>query len=394
MGLGEKKELVMQYNSQGLSLGTAFKIAAITKAQYYYQKQDGKSGAKPSTQTKVSRNDNTYYCENKAVLSRIENIQSDPDLAYGYHTMTRALQQEGFMINHKKVYRLMKSKNLLKAKPIGKAKNYVKYRKVSPTAPLEVLEMDIKMQWVERERKHAYILNIIDTFTRKWLYQCVSFSIKQQEVKQAWQHIIEHHLQPANCLQKPINIEIRNDNDKRFSATTIQEFFKENYLNQVFTHPYTPQENAHVESFHGILAQHLKPYAFWTLSDLEQNLILFQEKYNNKRLHSSIAHLCPSDFEILWHKGHIKHYSNIKKRKAIFKLSIERYHICIHTDNTEPEGSFSHDFEPLDGAKKSNHNERDELNLSNNTRHKTSPSVASRNAKVNYKKPIFENLKC
>jgi transposase InsO family protein len=29
----------------------------------------------------------------------------------------------------------------------------------------------------------------------------------------------------------------------------IQEFFKENYLNQVFTHPYTPQENGHIESF-------------------------------------------------------------------------------------------------------------------------------------------------
>jgi transposase InsO family protein len=44
-------------------------------------------------------------------------------------------------------------------------------------------------------------------------------------------------------LERGINIEVRNDNDSRFSAKLIQEFFKENYLNQVFTHPYTPQEN-------------------------------------------------------------------------------------------------------------------------------------------------------
>lgn len=384
----------MQYNSQGLSLNTAFKIASITKAQYYYQKRNGKPGVKPSRKTKVCRNGNTYNCDNQKVISRIESIHSDPDTAYGYHTMTKALQQEGFVINHKKVYRLMRSKNLLRSKPMIKERNYVKYRKVSPTSPLEVLEMDIKMQWIERERKHAYILNIVDTFTRKWLYQYVSFSIKQQEVKKAWQHIIECHLQPANCLQKPIKIEIRNDNDKRFSASMIQEFFKENYLKQVFTHPYTPEENAHVESFHNILARHLKPHAFWTLTDLEQNLILFQNKYNNKRLHSSIAHLCPNDFETLWEKGYINHYSNIKQRKAIFKLNIDRQMVYKHTDNIEPEGSFSHDFEPLDGVKKSNIYERDELNLSNNTRHKTSPSVASRNAKVKLKKTIFENLKC
>jgi transposase InsO family protein len=55
-------------------------------------------------------------------------------------------------------------------------------------------------------------------------------------------------------LGRGINIEVRNDNDSRFSAKLIQEFFKENYLNQVFTHPYT-QENGHIESFHAILAK-------------------------------------------------------------------------------------------------------------------------------------------
>ena len=69
----------------------------------------------------------------------------------------------------------------------------------------------------------------------------------------------------------------------------IQSFFKENHLNQVFTHPYTPQENGHVESLHHILGTHLKRFTFWSLQELDQNLLLFQEKYNNVRLHGSIA---------------------------------------------------------------------------------------------------------
>jgi hypothetical protein len=38
-------------------------------------------------------------------------------------------------------------------------------------------------------------------------------------------NIIINHLQPNN-LERGINIEVRNDNDSRFSAKLIQEFLK------------------------------------------------------------------------------------------------------------------------------------------------------------------------
>ncbi len=65
-------------------------------------------------------------------------------------------------------------------------------------------------------------------------------------------------MQPYDCLNRDIQIEIRNDNDSRFVAKSVQTFFAENNLNQVFTHPYTPQENGHIESLydmHGNLWQ-------------------------------------------------------------------------------------------------------------------------------------------
>ncbi len=39
--------------------------------------------------------------------------------------------------------------------------------------------------------------------------------------------------------------------------------------------------------FHSILAKKLNLYHFSTLQKLEQGLVLFFEKYNNERLHSS-----------------------------------------------------------------------------------------------------------
>jgi predicted phosphodiesterase len=71
-------------------------------------------------------------------------------------------------------------------------------------------------------------------------------------------------------------------------AEEIQKYFKENHLNQVFTHNYTPQENGHIVSFRAILSEKLKPCHFWSIEQLEQVIILFYNKYNNQRLHSSV----------------------------------------------------------------------------------------------------------
>ena len=317
----------------------------LSKHQYYYKTTGKKQGVKKSGFTLTASG---TRIENTKVVDYIKGILSNPDMQYGYIKMTYKLKTKGFIINKKKVYRLMKENNLLGKRYTHQGKTYAKYRKVLPRGPLEVLEMDIKFVWVEQARTHAYILTVIDTFTRMTLHHIVLFSITKQEVKQVWEHIIVNHLQTNDCLNKAINIEVRNDNDKRFSAKMIQDYFKENHLNQVFTHPYTPQENGHIESFHSILSRHLNKYNFWSLEELEQNLILFYETYNNTRLHGSIAYTSPRIFWDLWNLNLIDMKIEEKKRKITFKLKIPHSEIQQHTGNNEPEGSFLHDFEEID----------------------------------------------
>ncbi len=240
----------------------------------------------------------------------------------------------------------MKQTDLLVYKAVKQPKNYVKYRIVSPTKPLSHLEMDIKFMWVEEYRTHAFILTILDIFTRRVLAWHLGMSITQHTVKEVFSHVIIDHLQPADMLSQGIHIEIRNDNDKRFSAHMVQEFFKENFLNQVFTHPYTPEENGHIESFHSILSEKLKNQHFETLEQLEQRLISFYNNYNNHRLHGSICGLHPQLFTQEWHKGNIKRIE-LDNRKVKFKLLIPKYQI---SDNENPEGASCYENEPLDGA--------------------------------------------
>jgi putative transposase len=271
------------------------------------------------------KDDNVERVSNDVVIEEIKSIQKDPDTDYGYRKMTFALMILGYIINHKKVYRLMDIALLLKEKHQKSARKYVKYRKIMPTKPLVHFQMDIKFVWVEEHKRHAFILSVIDVFTKVLVGRKTAYNIKQNLVKQLWEEIIENHLQPYDCLNQKIQIEIRNDNDSRFVANSVQKFFKDNHLQQVFTHPYTPQENGHIESFHAILSSTLSRYRFWSLEDLEQCLILFYEKYNNHRLHSSILYLPPMVFWKCYQDNLVQVDVDHEKRRVNLRLLIP-YH--------------------------------------------------------------------
>ena len=306
-------------------------ILRLSKHQYYYRPKPGERGRKKSDITGKYTQEGIISCGNEAVVEEIKEVQKDPDTDYGYRRMAAQLMILGYLINHKKVYRLMFEAQLLKARHKRRAKNYVQYRTVNPSAPLEVLEMDIKQVWVTEHRRYAYILTVLDTFTRAVLHWSVGYHMKKAQVKQAWEQVIVEHLQPADQLSKGVHVELRNDNGPQFGATQIREFFQENYINQVFTHPYTPQENGHVESFHSILKEAIGKQVFWSLTELEERLEVFYVKYNNKRLHSSIACLWPMKFWELWNEGKVIRIEKAKN-KVKFKLNIP-YHLISGNGN-------------------------------------------------------------
>jgi putative transposase len=206
--------------------------------------------------------------------------------------------------------------------------------------------MDIKMIWVVQDRRNVFVLTIIDTFTRVVLHWRMGYRMTSAQVKAAWEHVIIEHLQPADILSQEVHIELRNDNGPQFSAAAIRSFLADNHIGQVFTHPYTPQENGHVESFHFILKKAIENQTFWSYNQLEERLILFYEKYNNRRIHSALAYLCPQIFWELWDENKIQRIE-LPKKKVKFKLLIPRHQISGHMSLREVPCSKSN---PLDGG--------------------------------------------
>jgi len=309
--------------SKGLKRDLCLSISGLTKNQFYYIEKGTRPGRKPTSAT-IWRNPEDmqeYLLDNADVVHKIVEIKLDPDLANWYHMITRTLQILGYYINHKKVYRLMHEYLLLEEPRTRSGRNFVRYRRVAPTRALEIIEMDIKYVWIYEIRKYAFVLTVIDTFTRYVLDWTVGYRMKSEQVKAVWERIIVKYLQPEGVLGRGLDVEIRNDNGKQFNSKLIIEFFNENYLDQVFTHPYSPEENGHIESFHNTLSKALSKDHFVSLGQLEKRLERFYLCYNNERSHSSLKGLAPSKFWTLTEKNLID-ILPLDKRRIKFKLNV------------------------------------------------------------------------
>lgn len=243
---------------------------------------------------------------------------------YGYRRMSSELQLNGFRINHKKVYRLMKSNALLRSKSERSSRNYVKYRRLMPEGPYRLMEMDIKQVWLEKERKYLYILTILDVFDRRKLHQISGYGMTQAQVQAAWQEVIEQHLEPNGMRSWELNIEIRSDNGPQFCAKKLQAFFAQNHFVRTYTHPYTPQENGHVESYHAIMGEAMQRNGtFSDSTQLNTWLLDFRAFYNFERPHGSLVGLPPMTFHEQWNLGNIERIIlNEQQRRIKFALKV------------------------------------------------------------------------
>lgn len=309
--------------SQGLTRDVCLDIVGLTKNQFYYKLKGTASGPGASLTT-TWRDPCTlikYEVDNVDVVHKIVEIKLNPDHTNWYRMIAVTLAILGYYINHKKVYRLMQKYVLLEPARKKTGRKFVKFRRIIPEGPLRIIEMDIKYLWIYGTRKYAFVLTILDTYTRYVLHWEVGYTMKSEQVERAWEFVIAQYMQPHKVALTDVQIEVRNDNGRQFNNKLMTRFFQENQIHQVFTHPYTPEENGHVESFHQILATALKRDQFLSLVQLEQRLETFYMIYNNERSHSGTKGVPPAMFWALHDMGRVE-LIPLDHRSAKIKLNV------------------------------------------------------------------------
>jgi len=314
----ERKEIVNKHISKGMKAEKAAAIAGFSRSGYYYKPNGKKPGKRPSVYTKKK---NGNLVKNTQVVEEIKKILKPDFIDYGYDKVKAELITQGFIINRKKVYRLMKQHNLLN--PVhfrGKiSKKYVKYSQPYPAFPLQFVEIDIKYIYISGENKNAYLITILDVFNREALAWILSYSMKSTQVIELLDELIIKYLQPADLLNKNITVTIRSDNGSQFASKMVREHLNKNQIEQEFIKPATPQQNGYIESFHATVEKLVcQKFEFDDIKHAQRVFEKFFETYNNKRILKCLLNKSPKEFKNEWENGKIGVVYKIKTKKQIF----------------------------------------------------------------------------
>lgn len=282
------------------------RYAGLAESSYYRKPSNGRKGLKPSILTSHSK---LGWIDEKIVISSIKKVLGHEFIDCGYRLMTAYLKRDGYLIIHKKVYRIMSTAGMLKLenriKRSGSGRKFVRFRKVNTSKPFECIEMDIKMVWIPSTGKNAYLLSIIDVHTRRILKDYFAFNIKKDKV-------IDFLAELFQKYQYPENVIIRSDNGSQFIAHDVRDFLTMIGVEQEFTHVATPEENAHIEAYHGILKKEVfTRFEYRTFGEIERILKRYVIFYNNERLHGRLGRITPME---KWNED--KHLIKYTKKSA------------------------------------------------------------------------------
>ena len=281
-----------EFIGQGHPRQVVLKILGISRSSFYYKVKGGvkKRGRPASTHTK--RTDQTTVT-NEQVVEDIQKILSEEFVDYGYLKTTHALRQEyGYIINHKKVYNLMKEHKLLNVTIPARLSNrqWVKEMVPQPVTHFSYLEFDIKYIYISGARRNALLVTVIDVYSRWVLGHYFAWRIQKGDIITLFDRIFDTYTLPERII-------VRNDNGSQMEATIVQQYFESKNVVQEFTKPATPEQNAHIESYHSIVERVIcQRYEFGDYKEGSDTLNRFVKFYNYRRIHSGIGYLSPYNY--------------------------------------------------------------------------------------------------
>lgn len=299
----------MSWVCKGYPVSKVLSLCGLSPGSYYRVAAGVRPGRRPTVSTRGA--DGTLRPDAE-VLKDIEGLLCQPYVDYGCRKVTAWLRDvRGWTINHKKVRRLMKEAGLLLPGRRFPAHDTLRARGCSPApaGPGLHFEIDIKFIWVHGRSRHLLLLNVVDLFHREWMEFTLARSISHRDVYAL-----------VARLRQDRDVLIRTDNGGQFVAKDLAEALKAIGVAHEFIRPATPQQNAHVESFHAVLARALlNRVEFRDEQDARDHLMAFRAFYNHERIHSATCYYPPMVFLQQWHKGLIHERLDIHNRRIFLR---------------------------------------------------------------------------
>ena len=236
------------------------------------------------------------------VKAEIQSIYTEHKGNYGYRRMTLELRNRGFVVNHKKVQRLMKVLGLTarirrKRKyssyqgEVGKKVDNLIQRQFEATKPMQKCYTDVTEFAIPASSQKLYLSPVLDGFNSEIISYNLSTSPNLVQMKAMLeQAFTENHYE---------NTILHSDQGGQYQHDFYHHFLKNKGIQPSMSRNGNSPDNGMMESFFGILKSEMfygYEKSLQSLKQLEQAIVDYIDYYNNKRIKVKLKGLSPVQY--------------------------------------------------------------------------------------------------
>ena len=220
---------------------------------------------------------------------------------YGYRRITRALRDQGWEVNHKRVARLMREDGLLairKRRFVPQTTDSGHDLEVAVNVARRLIATAINQLWVaditfvRLGRVDVFLAVVMDAFSRKIVGWNLAPKLTTELALTALKNAIDSR-RPAPGLIH------HSDRGVQYASAAYVHTLLQHGMIPSMSRPGNPYDNAKCERFMKTLKQEeIRCSEYRDLEDLRANLtVFFHRYYNATRLHSALGYKSPDEFE-------------------------------------------------------------------------------------------------